>query len=93
MVSTVLPLNLSSPSLKYNHELMLLFQMLGRLEYYLQDTNIPFFWDERSNLISRLSSAEIKNIRGRVTSLRRQLELALSKPEKDISDVMVVLFG
>ena len=75
-----------------NHQLMLLFQMLGRLEEYLQVKKIPFFWDERCNLISRLGSSEIQNIHGRVKYLRRQLELALSQPDRDISSTMDVLF-
>jgi len=75
-----------------NHKLMLLFQMLGKLEEYLQAKKIPFFWDERCNLISHLSSAEIQNILGRVKYLKRQLELALSQPDRDISSVMDVLF-
>ena len=75
-----------------NHQLMLLFQMLGRLEEYLQVKKIPFFWDERCNLISHLGSAEIENIFGRVKNLKRQLELALSQPDRDISSAMDLLF-
>jgi hypothetical protein len=71
---------------------MLLFQMLGKLEAYLQDENIPFFWDERSNLISHLKPAEIQNICGRVTNLKRQLELALSQPDRDLPSVIDMLF-
>jgi len=75
-----------------NHQLMLLFQMLGKLEIYLQGKKIPFFWDERCNMINHLSSSEIQNILGRVKHLKRQLELALSQPNKDISSVMDMLF-
>ena len=71
---------------------MLLFQMLGKLEEYLQAKKIPFYWDERCNLISHLGSAEIENILGRVKNLKRQLELALSQPDRDISTVMDMLF-
>jgi hypothetical protein len=71
---------------------MLLFQMLGKLEAYLQDENIPFFWDKRSNLISHLSCREIQNIRGQVTHLKRQLELALSQPDRDLPSVINMLF-
>jgi hypothetical protein len=74
------------------HQLMLLFQMLGKLEEYLQAKKIPFFWDERSNLISHLGAPEIQNIHGRVKYLKRQLELALSQPDRDISSVMDMLF-
>jgi len=70
----------------------LFMHMLGKLEEYLQGKKIPFFWDEHCNLISGLGSAEIENIRGRVKSLKRQLELALSQPDRDISSVMDVLF-
>jgi hypothetical protein len=66
--------------------------MLGRLECFLQDKKIPFFWDERSNLISHLGAKEIENILGRLKYLKRQLELALSKPDRDISSVMDTLF-
>jgi hypothetical protein len=66
--------------------------MLGKLEEYLRDKKIPFFWDERCNLISHLGSTEIQNIHGRVKHLKRQLELALSQPDRDISSVMDVLF-
>jgi len=68
----------------------LFMHMLGRLEEYLQAEKIPFFWDERSNLISH--PAEIQNILGRVKYLKRQLELALSQPDRDISSVMDMLF-
>ena len=71
---------------------MLLFQMLGRLEEYLQVKKIPFFWDERCNLISHLGTREIENILGRVQCLKRQLERALSQPDRDISSVMDMLF-
>jgi hypothetical protein len=66
--------------------------MLGSLEKYLQDKKIPFFWDGRSNLISHLGFEEIRNIRGRLAYLKRQLELALLQPERDISSVMAMLF-
>jgi len=71
---------------------MLLFQMLGKLEEYLQAKKIPFFWDERCNLIIHIPPTEIQNILGRVTYLKRQLELALSQPDGYISSVMDVLF-
>jgi hypothetical protein len=70
----------------------LFMHMLGRLEEYLQVKKIPFFWDERCNLISHLGSSEIQNILGRVKHLKRQLELALSQPDRDISSAMDVLF-
>lgn len=70
----------------------LFMHMLGRLEEYLQVKKIPFFWDERCNLISHLGPAEIQNILDRVKYLKRQLELALSQPDKDISSVMGMLF-
>lgn len=70
----------------------LFMHMLGKLEAYLQDENIPFFWDKRSNLISHLSCREIQNIRGRVTHLKRQLELALSQPDRDLPSVINMLF-
>ena len=89
-VETLKPLITKSET--NNYQLMLLFQMLGKLEEYLQGKKIPFFWDEHCNLISGLGSAEIENIRGRVKSLKRQLELALSQPDRDISSVMDVLF-
>jgi hypothetical protein len=93
MATTVRPSNLLiTKSETNNHQLMLLFQMLGKLEEYLQNKKIPFFWDERCNLISNLGSAEIHNIHGRVKYLKRQLELALSQPDRDISSVMDVLF-
>lgn len=66
--------------------------MLGRLENYLKVKEIPFFWNDRCNLISHLGNAEIENICGRLTYLRRQLELALLDPERDILSVMDVLF-
>jgi hypothetical protein len=66
--------------------------MLGRLENYLKVKEIPFFWDDRCNLISHLGHAEIQNICGRVAHLRMQLELALLHSERDISSVMAVLF-
>jgi hypothetical protein len=75
-----------------NHQLMLLFQMLGKLEEYLQAKKIPFFWDGRCNLISHLDPAEIQNILGRVKGLIQQLELALTQPDRDISSVMDKLF-
>jgi len=71
---------------------MLLFQMLGKLEEYLRNKKIPFFWDDRCNLISHLGPREIGNIHGRVKNLKRQLELALSQPDRDISSVMDLLF-
>jgi hypothetical protein len=71
---------------------MLLFQMLGKLEGYLRGGKIPFFWDKRSNLISRLGQAEIENMCGRVKRLKRQLELALSQPDRDMSSVMDMVF-
>jgi len=70
----------------------LFMHMLGRLEEYLQAKKIPFFWDERCNLISHLGAAEIQNILGRVKYLKQQLELALSQPARDISSVMAMLF-
>jgi hypothetical protein len=66
--------------------------MFGKLEGYLQAENIPFFWDERSNLISHLRRAEIQNIRGRVTHLKRQLERALSRLDRDLPFVVDMLF-
>jgi hypothetical protein len=66
--------------------------MLGRLEKYLQEQKIPFFWDERSNLISHLGFAEIQNIRGHLAYLKRKLEWALLQPESDISSVMADLY-
>lgn len=75
-----------------NHQRIFLFQMLGKLEEYLKAKKIPFFWDERCNLISHLGSAEIENILGRVKYLKRQLELALSQPDRDISSAMDLLF-
>jgi hypothetical protein len=66
--------------------------MLGRLKDYLGDGRIPFFWDDRCNLISHLDQAEIRNMHDRVVRLKRQLELALSQPDRDLSSVVDVLF-
>jgi hypothetical protein len=63
--------------------------MLGRLEYYLQEEKIPFFWDERSNLIAHLGQLHIKNTCGRVTNLKGKLERAISScDEKNIASVI-----
>lgn len=66
--------------------------MLGQLENYFQREEIPFFWDERSNLIKHLKKDEIKNMRGRVTHLRKMVERALSSPGQDLSSVVNELF-
>ncbi|PSN43888.1 hypothetical protein C0J52_07743 [Blattella germanica] len=55
-----------------------LFKMLIRLEICLKQKTIQFFWDEKSNLIEPLGEHFIRNIEGRVTSLRRLLERALN---------------
>lgn len=78
-----------------NYELHLekfLFQMLGRLEYYLQHGRIPFFWDERSNLIGHLSELQIRNMCGRVTRLKGQLERAISSCDENNIASVVDLF-
>lgn len=67
--------------------------MLGRLESYLQKGTIPFFWDERSNLIGHLNEEYKKNMRDRVTRLKRKLEWAISSSdENNIPSVMDLLY-
>jgi hypothetical protein len=79
-----------------NYELHLekrLFQMLGRLEYYLQCGRIPFFWDKRSNLIGHLGELQIQNMYGRVTHLKGRLERAISSHDKNnIASVMDLFY-
>ncbi|XP_021924072.1 cyclic GMP-AMP synthase-like isoform X6 [Zootermopsis nevadensis] len=70
----------------------LFMHMLGQLENYFQREEIPFFWDKRSNLIKHLKKDEIKNMRGRVTHLRKMVERALSSPGQDLSSVVNELF-
>jgi hypothetical protein len=67
--------------------------MLVRLEYYLQQGRIPFFWDKRSNLIGHLSELQIQNMYGRVTRLKGRLERAISsREENNITSVMDLFY-
>lgn len=67
--------------------------MLGRLEYYLQQRRIPFFWDKRSNLIGHLNELHIKNMCDRVTYLKGKLERAISScDENNIASVMDLFY-
>lgn len=67
--------------------------MLGKLEYYLQQGRIPFFWDKRSNLIGHLSESQIQNMSGRVTRLKGRLEQAISSHDKNnIASVMDLFY-
>jgi hypothetical protein len=68
--------------------------MLDRLEYYLQQGNIPFFWDKRSNLIGHLDQSYIKNTCGRVTNLKGKLERAFSSSDKkNIASVIESIYA
>jgi len=92
-VETMLPTNLESISWKWiimnAHLQQYLFQMLGKLEDYLQKSKIPFYWDQRCNLIEHLGEIQIKNMCGRVTRLKRQL---LTSSEEDCRSLVRGLF-
>jgi len=63
--------------------------MLRVFEEHLFNKCIPFFWDERYNLVSHLAADDMENLHNFLKKRRTKLENALRKQD----DSVKVLYG
>ncbi|KAF6200520.1 hypothetical protein GE061_004963 [Apolygus lucorum] len=57
----------------------LLAYFLGKLQWYLEQQTLPFFWDKEFNLFHRINQPTLKGYAGRIRNVRTQIDKFLSE--------------